>query len=706
MPEDNGRTMARRVELTVTIDGHDATDFVNPSLVDFTYTDQMSGKADEVQLRLHDRDGNWRGDWMPKKGMPVTAEIVTHDWENDGEDMRLPCGTFKIDEIEFSGPPMQVTIKAVSAAMTTGIRDTKKNKGWEKTDLEDVLRSVAEANDLEADVDVSDEDDDGKGGIDRLDQRNESDLVFANRIAEERGLACKVHDGKMVVRSGRALEMQEPVAEIPMTGSPFSPTRFSFRQSSSGTGYTKAKARYSNAEKGELMQALVQSRKAYEAEQGGKPQQDKTLTLDRKADSPKDAARQAKGAMQKANSKEETVTIELMGNTRLVAGTTVDMTGFGTFSGRYIIQKADHKIGNSGYTCSLELSKARLKPDKVLVERRDVITSRQDFPTPDLTEDVAAFVSSSSEMLFDSAKTHIATMTNDKDENTNIILCLPEIAETMSARMSDKNDRKGWMYLADMFRKWISTRAKRSGNEDEIEPSPSSSERIEQAYDLYSDRDPFRVDFEWVLSYRRIKTSYLLFRDKNTFFSDAAINLLRKIIRRQMGTGEQKDFFSFDFIDQYSKNWTDWRSIYHQTSDPVNRLSFTLNMDGSGSHIDPDGATAALLTFNFRALARGYVYRDIDGRMMVTVTGAATFLVDIFNFGYSDDDKDQKYLYWSCADKLFYKENILMDDSRKWITNKNFRSFRKKNGYGGDFLVISNAYEHEIREDEQPTFEL
>ncbi len=103
MSQTNDSQYARRVVLTVLIDGHDATDWMAPSLLDFTYTCNSGGKADEVQLSLHDRDGHWASDWKPKKGMPVEAEIVCADWEEPGESIQLPCGSFKIDEITFSG---------------------------------------------------------------------------------------------------------------------------------------------------------------------------------------------------------------------------------------------------------------------------------------------------------------------------------------------------------------------------------------------------------------------------------------------------------------------------------------------------------------------------------------------------------------------------------------------------------------------------
>ncbi len=51
-------TGARRVEVKVTINGHDATGHMDSSLLDLSCTDNPSGKADDLQITLQVRDGN------------------------------------------------------------------------------------------------------------------------------------------------------------------------------------------------------------------------------------------------------------------------------------------------------------------------------------------------------------------------------------------------------------------------------------------------------------------------------------------------------------------------------------------------------------------------------------------------------------------------------------------------------------------------
>ncbi len=57
MDVTTGTKDARRVTLAVFIGGHDASSYVDPHLLDFSFKDNAGGKADEIQLSLHDRDG-------------------------------------------------------------------------------------------------------------------------------------------------------------------------------------------------------------------------------------------------------------------------------------------------------------------------------------------------------------------------------------------------------------------------------------------------------------------------------------------------------------------------------------------------------------------------------------------------------------------------------------------------------------------------
>ena len=344
----------RRVSLRVSINGHDATSAIDPALLDFKFTDNASGKADEIRLSLHDRDGKWHGDWRPALGMNVTATLVARDWEQEGADLSLPCGTFRIDELEFSGPPDKVDIKAVSSALTTGLRDEKKTQAWENFSLRRLAGDVAGRNGLELMYDGPDHE------FARQDQREESDLAFLQRLSSDRGMNCKVHDGKLILFDGAGADGKKASLAIPRKGSLYSPTSYRFRESSSATGYSKAKVAYTDPTSGMTHEAEVsagpETDSAAPAEGGGQQQEDgKTLQLNQRVESSSEAIRLGRSGLRQANKNRDKGTIEIMGHPGLVAGIVIALTGFGKHDGSYFVEKAEHAVSSSGYRTSAEI---------------------------------------------------------------------------------------------------------------------------------------------------------------------------------------------------------------------------------------------------------------------------------------------------------------------------------------------------------------
>lgn len=333
---------ARRVKLAVNIGGHDATSYVQPSLLDFSYTDNSSGKADEIQLSLHDREGQWNGPWQPQKGTIVTASLTVLDWFGQGKHATLPCGKFTVDEVTFSGPPDKVQIKAVSASLSSGLKDQSRTKAWENFSLQNLCAEVAQANGLELQYSGD------PMPFTRQDQREESDLTFINRLASERGLNCKVHDGKLIVFDAKSADAQSPWYTIAKKGQQFSPSSYSFKTKSAGTAFAKCDLNYIDPDTGEKWnaEAKVPPKTPAPAE--------KSIEINKRVESPADAERLSKGALRKANEREVEASLECMGNPAFVAGITIALQGFGRFDGKYFVKKATHKVG-TGYTTSLEL---------------------------------------------------------------------------------------------------------------------------------------------------------------------------------------------------------------------------------------------------------------------------------------------------------------------------------------------------------------
>lgn len=347
-------TPARRVDLSVTIGGHDASSFLRPYVTGFTYTDNATGKADEIQLELQNRDGKWTTDWWPPKGTPIIAGMECRDWFGPGQHGTLHCGQFTVDEVEYSGSPDKLTIKAVSASLTTGLRDTTRTKAWEKYSLQGVAEELASKNGLELQYFAE------PGPFRRIDQREESDLAFLNRLAEANGANLKVHDGKLILFSARQGDARAGVLTIPKKGSQFSPARFNFKEKSEGTGYESCAVTYADPETREVLQCVSEAKLEVSAEVPTEAEsasrQGKRKEINARVESLKEARRLSQSSLRAANKAEVTGSLDVMGHPSLMAGVTIALTGFGRFDGSYFIETSKHSL-SSGYTTSCEIRK-------------------------------------------------------------------------------------------------------------------------------------------------------------------------------------------------------------------------------------------------------------------------------------------------------------------------------------------------------------
>ncbi len=77
-------------------------------------------------MELEDSDGRWMDKWYPGKGDTLTLKMGYK-----GETL-LSCGTFSIDEIEVSAPPLCCVRQGVATSVNQALR-TKVQPGVLKT---------------------------------------------------------------------------------------------------------------------------------------------------------------------------------------------------------------------------------------------------------------------------------------------------------------------------------------------------------------------------------------------------------------------------------------------------------------------------------------------------------------------------------------------------------------------------------------------
>lgn len=168
----------------VVVDGQDLTDRIRPRLLELTLTEDRGGEADQLDLRIHDHDGRMA---LPPRGRTVTVAI---GWS--GEQL-VSKGTFRIDEVEHSGSPDVITVRARSADLTRPMR-TRRERSWHDTTLGAILRNLAGEHGLQPRI----AGELAGTAVAHLDQTGESDTNLLSRLGRRYDAVATVKDGALL----------------------------------------------------------------------------------------------------------------------------------------------------------------------------------------------------------------------------------------------------------------------------------------------------------------------------------------------------------------------------------------------------------------------------------------------------------------------------------------------------------------------------
>ncbi|MHC1791778.1 phage late control D family protein [Solidesulfovibrio sp.] len=346
----------RQAFLTLLYEGKDISAQIAPYVLSFSFTDNAHGKADDLQVTLEDRDHVWKGDWYPDKGATLTASLRCEQWDAaDALPVIMRCGTFTIDEIELSGAPDTVTIKAVSAAMTKSLRQQRKTKAWENSSLEQAARDIADAHGLTLRYHGP------EFTFTRMDQRETSDLGFLKRMAEQRGMLLKVAEDSLILISGKGYDAKSPAKTLTRGVSPIK--SFRFKEKTDGVYGDGAEVNYHDpvTKQGRnyaFDNALSGERQSYVKDPKSKKKGGDRLKVNRRLDANEDGLEIVKAEARGKNKDEFEGSLSLMGDPDLRAAMTVAVVGFKRFDAVYFIETATHSFDrSSGYATELKIRK-------------------------------------------------------------------------------------------------------------------------------------------------------------------------------------------------------------------------------------------------------------------------------------------------------------------------------------------------------------
>lgn len=166
------------------IDDVDITGKIEERLISLTLTDNRGFEADQLDIELDDSDGTLQ---LPRRGVSIAVSL---GWKGS---VLVDKGTFTVDEIEHSGAPDKLVIRARSADFRETL-NTRREASYHKKTISDIIKTIAARHKLApvinknmADVVVS-----------HIDQTNESDASFMTRLAKDNGAIVTVKKGSLL----------------------------------------------------------------------------------------------------------------------------------------------------------------------------------------------------------------------------------------------------------------------------------------------------------------------------------------------------------------------------------------------------------------------------------------------------------------------------------------------------------------------------
>lgn len=202
----------RRIGLDILYNNQDITADIDGFVSTVSFSDNLSGAADDISIALADRERKWMNAWIPKMGASIEASIlISEGWDSDKQAKRK-LGYFEIDDLGIDGPPLKVDVKGISIPESSSLRGTKKTKAWENTNLKKIASDIATANGLRLYFSVQD-----NPSYDRVDQEWQSDVVFLTKICADNGFSVKVANKSITILDDNILESKQEIDTISRT---------------------------------------------------------------------------------------------------------------------------------------------------------------------------------------------------------------------------------------------------------------------------------------------------------------------------------------------------------------------------------------------------------------------------------------------------------------------------------------------------------
>lgn len=221
---------------------NDITQTVADRLMSMQIEDNRGFEADMLDLQLSDHDGKLA---LPPRNATIQVAI---GWQ--GEPL-IDKGKYLVDEVQFSGSPDTLTIRA-RAADLKGSLSEQKERSFHNIKLGALIEQIAKENKLESQCAKEY----AEQTISHIDQTNESDINLLTRLAEDYGAMATVKNGVLLFMPlGQAKTATgKPIPTVQITKSEGDSYNFSIAESDN---YKAVRAYWHNQDTGKRGEITV-----------------------------------------------------------------------------------------------------------------------------------------------------------------------------------------------------------------------------------------------------------------------------------------------------------------------------------------------------------------------------------------------------------------------------------------------------------------
>ena len=318
-------SLTRRVLLELKYEGKDITQKIENSLLSFSVNDVANSAIDDVTISLEDKDHNWLNKFIVNEGDKIEMSAVSFNWNKPDEEYRVKFGTYFVDEPENSINPALFNLKGISIPGTGNFRELKRTKPWKNIKVKGVITSIASRYGFGVVYDTK-----LNPTIKELEQSNEADFEFLQKLCNDNGLIIKMYRSKMIIFNEAEYENKKPVLTIKPSDCE---GQISFNRTLTDCNYDKAVLKYKK-KKGVVITASY-------TRPGAKG--DKTLNLTDSVDTQAEALNVCRTKLREKNKNAVKLSFTLPGLARIYASDVVKLEDVGQYNGLYYI---DNKTQN------------------------------------------------------------------------------------------------------------------------------------------------------------------------------------------------------------------------------------------------------------------------------------------------------------------------------------------------------------------------